>query len=307
MNHHSFLRTFFATGIALTAFAANSVFCRLALGESSIDPASFTVIRLFSGAIMLLLILNLSGRKKPSRTKGSWGATAMLFLYATTFSFAYLSLDTGTGALILFGAVQFTMITYALISGDRLHRWEWVGVLLAFGGFVFLILPSVTTPSFIGFLLMTVSGIAWGAYTLMGRASQNPLPDTTYNFTRTLPLIAILGIIFISNAHLTPRGIALAIMSGALASGIGYTIWYIALGGLSATVASVAQLLVPVLAALGGVIFVSETLTLHFVLTATLILGGIALVVLGRNRIPQNPLAPVLTTTAENIGETSGE
>lgn len=282
MSNNSIAKTLFTTTFALFAFAANSIFCRLALGERSIDASSFTVIRLFSGAVVLLMIMRLFGEKDKSGSKGSWGATSMLFIYASTFSFAYLSLDTGTGALILFGAVQLTMITIALISGDRLHLAEWIGVSIAFGGFVFLVLPTVTTPSFVGFALMTIAGVAWGVYTLMGRRSKSPLSDTTYNFTRTLPLIVVMGLFFIQNASLTQKGVILAVLSGAIASGIGYTIWYVALGGLSATVAALAQLLVPVIAALGGVVFVSESLSIRFLLSASLILGGISLVVFGK-------------------------
>jgi len=207
----------------------------------------------------------------------------MLFVYAATFSFAYISLNTGTGALILFGAVQLTMITIAVVSGDRLHLSEWLGVGLAFAGFVYLVLPKVTTPSLISFVLMTIAGISWGIYTLMGRGSESPLSDTTYNFTRTLPFIIVMGLLFIQNSHLSQKGVLLAVMSGALASGIGYTIWYIALRGLSTTIAAVAQLSVPVIAALGGVIFVSESISFHFLLSAAMILGGIALVVLGKH------------------------
>ena len=282
MSNNSITKTLFTTSFALFAFAANSIFCRLALGERSIDASSFTVIRLFSGAVVLLMIMKLFGDKDESGSKGSWGATSMLFIYASTFSFAYLSLDTGTGALILFGAVQLTMITIALISGDRLHLAEWIGVSIAFGGFVFLVLPTVTTPSFVGFALMTIAGVAWGVYTLMGRRSKSPLSDTTYNFTRTLPLIVVMGLFFIQNASLTQKGVILAVLSGAIASGIGYTIWYVALGGLSATVAALAQLLVPVIAALGGVVFVSESLSIRFLLSAAMILGGISLVVFGK-------------------------
>ncbi len=284
MPNISSLKTLLATSFALVAFAANSVFCRLALGEISIDASSFTIIRLLSGAAVLLLILKLFGKKTRSVSKGSWQASAMLFIYAATFSFAYISLETGTGALILFGSVQLTMLTITVISGNRLRLLEWVGVLIALVGFVYLVLPKVTTPSFSGFLLMATSGIAWGSYTLMGRKSTSPLSDTTYNFTRTLPLIIVLGIFFIQSSHLSQTGVIWAVSSGVLASGIGYTIWYTALGGLSATVAAIAQLLVPVIAALGGLVFVSEPISLRFLFSAAMILGGIALVILGKSK-----------------------
>ncbi len=276
------VKTVIFTGLALIAFAANSVLCRLALGEEAIDASSFTVIRLLSGATVLLTIISINRNKTSLPTKGSWSASLMLFLYAITFSFAYITLDTGTGALILFGSVQITMILLSLISGTRLHITEWAGIAVAFTGFVYLILPGVTAPSTIGFLLMTIAGIAWGIYTLMGRGSKNPLMDTAYNFLRTIPLVIILVIVAIKTAHYSFEGILFAALSGGIASGIGYTIWYIALGGLSATQAAVVQLLVPVIAALGGVIFVSEIVTLRLIVSATMILGGILMVVLGR-------------------------
>lgn len=276
------VKTVIFTGLALIAFAANSVLCRLALGEEAIDASSFTVIRLLSGATVLLTIISINRNKTSLPTKGSWSASLMLFLYAITFSFAYITLDTGTGALILFGSVQITMILLSLISGTRLHITEWAGIAVAFTGFVYLILPGVTAPSTIGFLLMTIAGIAWGIYTLMGRGSKNPLMDTAYNFLRTIPLVIILVIVAIKTAHYSFEGILFAALSGGIASGIGYTIWYIALGGLSTTQAAVVQLLVPVIAALGGVIFVSEIVTLRLIVSATMILGGILMVVLGR-------------------------
>jgi drug/metabolite transporter (DMT)-like permease len=254
----------------------------MALGEKTIDASSFTVVRLLSGAIVLLVIIGINRNKTYSTSKGSWSASVMLFLYAITFSFAYITLDTGTGALILFGSVQITLILLSLISSNRLHNTEWAGVTFSFIGFVYLILPGVTTPSAIGFLLMTVSGIAWGIYTLKGQGSKNPLMDTAYNFIRTIPLVTILIIVAIQKAHYSFEGILLAVLSGGIASGIGYAIWYMALGGLSATQAAVVQLLVPVIAALGGVIFMSEAVTFRLTVSATIILGGILMVVLGR-------------------------
>ena len=276
------LKTLTFTGLALIAFAANSVLSRMALGEHTIDAASYTIVRLASGALILLLILTIQKKKSLSHTGGSWFASSMLFLYAITFSFAYITLGVGIGALILFGSVQITMILLSILSGNRLHISEWVGVLIAFAGFVYLILPGVTTPSAVGFLLMTVAGIAWGIYTLKGRGSKNPLRDTAFNFIRTLPFIIILATITYSNAKYSPFGILLAALSGAIASGIGYTIWYSALGGLSVSQAAVVQLSVPIIAALGGVMFVSEVITLRLTVSTILILGGILLVVLGR-------------------------
>jgi len=276
------VRTSIFTMLALVAFAANSVLCRLALGERTIDAASFTSIRLLSGALVLLAILRFNRKKVGSSTRGSWSATLMLFSYALTFSFAFITLDTATGALILFSSVQITMILLSLISGNRLHIVEWLGVTVAFIGFLYLVLPGVTAPSVIGFSLMTLAGISWALYTLRGRGSVNPLSDTAYNFARSIPLVIALTILTFQKAHISPEGIVLATISGGLTSGIGYTIWYIALGGLGATQAAVVQLSVPIIAALGGLLLVSEPISLHLTLSALLILGGILIVILGR-------------------------
>jgi drug/metabolite transporter (DMT)-like permease len=276
------LKTAVFTGLALIAFAANSVLCRLALGTGAIDAASFTAIRLLSGAVTLLLILIVRREKSLLPRKGSWISSIMLFLYAITFSYAYITLDTGTGALILFGAVQISMILISVFSGNRLHTSEWLGMALAFAGFVYLVLPGVSTPSPLGFSLMMVSGIAWGIYTLRGRGSENPLRDTAHNFLRTIPLIAILVTLAIKQTQFSFEGIMYAAISGGLASGVGYSIWYAALRGLSATQAAVIQLLVPVIAALGGILFVSEVITSRLAVSALMILGGILLVILGR-------------------------
>ena len=280
------LKTSLLTALALIAFAANSVLCRLALGNGAIDASSFTGIRLLSGAIALFIILSfkgsIKGRNNGTSSKGSWSAAFALFLYAITFSYAYLSVDTGTGALILFGSVQITMIMLSLLSGTRLHFIEWSGVIIAFFGFIYLILPNITTPSIDGLMLMTVSGVAWGIYTLKGRGSKYPLMDTTYNFLRTIPFIGLLAIFTLHNMDYSSEGIILALISGAITSGLGYTIWYIALGGLSSTQAAVIQLSVPVIAAIGGVMFVSETITVRLVISATIVLSGILMVVLGK-------------------------
>ncbi|MEZ5536010.1 MAG: DMT family transporter [Thiolinea sp.] len=278
----SILRTVLLTAFALLAFAGNSVLCRLALGDGAIDAASFTVIRLLSGMVVLALIIVASGSHKAAATKGNWPASAMLFLYAITFSYAYISLDTGTGALILFGSVQLTMIAVSLVSGNRLHATEWLGVAIACTGFVYLVMPTLSTPSFSGFLLMTIAGVAWGFYTLRGRGSASPLSDTAYNFLRTLPLVVVLLVLTLRDMQLSQSGVLLAVLSGAVASGIGYTVWYIALGGLSVVQAAVVQLLVPVIATIGGVIFAGELLSLRLVMASLLVLGGILLVVLGR-------------------------
>ena len=264
--------------------------CRLALGESAIDASTFTVIRLFAGAVVLLAILKFASPPKGSYSKGSWSDSFWLFLYALTFSFAYVSLETGTGALILFGSVQITIILLSFISGNRLRLTEWIGVVIASIGFVYLIVPEITTPSVLGFFLMTLAGMAWGIYTLKGRNSTNPLSDTTYNFIRTLPFVFILSIVTLHSTNYSSEGIVLAVLSGGVASGIGYTIWYIALGGLSATQAGVVQLFVPVIAAIGGVVFMAEAITIRLSLSAIMILGGILLVIRGPGPLGRLPV-----------------
>jgi drug/metabolite transporter (DMT)-like permease len=277
-----------STVFALLAFAANSVLCRLALGNNAIDATSFTTIRLLSGIAILFVLIQLTRLiQKPAenpklQSKGSWLSAAMLFIYAVAFSFGYISLDTGTGALILFGAVQITMILSNVIAGNKLHLSEWFGLALAFTGFVYLIMPSVTTPSLTGFVLMSISGMAWAFYTLLGRKSKNALNDTAFNFLRTAPFIFILMVFSLNNLHVSTSGFMLAILSGAIASGVGYFVWYIALAGLSVTQAAVLQLFVPIIAALGGVIFTSELITVRLIESSVLVLGGILMVILGR-------------------------
>ncbi len=282
MNSSALFRTIAYTLLALIAFAANSLLCRMALKQQVIDPASFTSIRLISGAAVLLFLVYLSGNKGKQSSNGSWGSALMLFLYAAAFSFAYTSLDTGTGALILFASVQLTMITYALYSGKRMSSKEWLGVGITLTGFVYLLLPGVTAPALNGLALMSLSGIAWGIYSLRGKGSENALQDTAYNFLRTIPLLVVLVLLSQNLKVSDPRGIVLAMISGGITSGIGYTIWYMALRGLSAVQASVVQLAVPVIAALGGVIWLSESITGRLLLSALLILGGIFLLFVGR-------------------------
>ncbi len=271
------------TIIALLAFAGNSVLCRLALGENAIDATTFTAIRLLSGIIFLAIILKATTAGEAASSKGSWKASLMLFIYAITFSFAYISLETGTGALILFGSVQITMILNGLYLGNKLHIFEWLGVLIAFTGFVYLVMPGLDAPSLQGFLLMTVAGMAWGFYTLAGKGSKNPLSDTAYNFYRTLPFVLILIAVTFQHATLSQNGVVLAVLSGGIASGVGYTIWYMALRGLSGTQAAVVQLLVPVIAAMGGVLFANEVFSLRMALSALLIFCGILAVVLAKH------------------------
>jgi drug/metabolite transporter (DMT)-like permease len=276
----------FATLFALLAFAANSVLCRLALGQQTIDPASFTVIRMLSGAITLLLVLVAvkgSGQVKLKQvfTIQSWRpwlASLMLFCYAIFFSFAYMELDTASGALILFAMVQFFMIGFSLFKGHRFSLWEYLGVVISFSGFVLLMLPSATQPSLSGFVMMSVAGIAWAIYTLEGKQSKEPIVNTAENFLRCLPLTGLLLLLTVWDGQITWQGVFLAIISGAVASGLGYTVWYVALRQLSITQAAISQLSVPLIAALGGVVLINEALTLELILSGGLILSGIMLV-----------------------------
>ncbi len=279
---NQYLKTIIYTSMALIAFAANSVLCRKALGENKIDASGFTIIRLLSGALVLIIILSLSKTKKNNKRKGSWYSGVMLFLYAVTFSFAYITLDTGTGALIAFGSVQITIILYSIFSGHKLRWMEGLGTMISFSGFIYLILPGVNSPSLKGFILMTIAGIAWGIYTLNGLGSKNPLKDTAYNFVRTLPFVILLFLFTMKDISYSLEGVLLAVISGAVTSGIGYTIWYIALRGLTNIQSAVVQLLVPVIAAFGGVVFVSEVITFRLSLASLLILGGILVVALSK-------------------------
>ncbi len=277
-------KTVVLTAITLVAFAGNSVLCRLALGAHAVDAASFTIIRLLSGAITLAVLTTIIQRKRGLRLGGSWRASAVLFLYAAAFSYAYITLDIGTGALILFGAVQTTMITGSLFSGTRLRVSEWIGTLTAFLGFLYLVLPHVTAPSIAGFLFMSVAGTAWGIYTLIGRTSAAPLGDTASNFIRSLVFVLVLIPFAAGSFTMSINGAILAVLSGGLASGVGYALWYTALRGLSRVQAAVAQLFVPVIAAAGGIIFAAEELSLRFIIASVFVLGGIFLAVYHRSR-----------------------
>lgn len=276
------MKVFIYTALALIAFAGNSVICRIALGENAIDAASFTSIRLLAGIVMLIIIVKLMKINRTKSASTGWKAPMYLFIYALTFSYAYISLDTGIGALILFGAVQITMILKGVISGTKLHYFEWAGITCAFSGFVYLLSPSLTSPTLLGFILMAMSGIAWGFYTLEGKKAGNPIANTANNFIRTLPMIIILVLFTIQQAELSQHGIFLAILSGALTSAIGYALWYIALEALSSIQAGVLQLLVPVIAAMGGVVFSQEYISMHLFISSIIILSGILIVILGK-------------------------
>jgi len=279
------LLTALYTSLTMVAFASNSLLNRLALGRESIDAVSYTTVRLVSGALVLWLIASLRKDSAEPKVRGNWISAAMLFLYAIAFSFAYLSLSAGTGALILFGTVQVTMILSALRSGERPQLLEWLGVLLALGGLVYLVLPGLRAPSPLGSALMSIAGVAWGVYSRRGRGATSPLADTTGNFIRAVPFNLAVLLVSLNGVHLSQTGILLAVLSGAIASGVGYVIWYAALSGLTATRAAIVQLSVPVLAAWAGVVFLAEDVSLRLILAAALILGGIALAIAGRRKV----------------------
>jgi drug/metabolite transporter (DMT)-like permease len=264
----------------MIAFAANSLLCRAALRDTAIDAASFTSIRIFSGAAALWLIMKLRGTSW--REAGNWFSALALFAYAAAFSFAYRTLSAGTGALLLFGAVQATMILWGLHKGERLRALQVLGLGVALGGLIVLLLPGLSAPPLSGSTLMLAAGVAWGAYSLRGKREANPAGATAGNFIRAVPMAMALGVVMISAMRLDPAGAGYAILSGALASGCGYVIWYTALPGLKAASAATVQLSVPVVTAAGGIVLLGEALTWRFMLASVAILGGIALVVLER-------------------------
>lgn len=265
------------TSLAMVAFAGNSVLCRMALKDSAIDPASFTSIRIAAGAAMLLLIAIVSTGRTGIRSHGNWWSAVMLFIYAIGFSYAYVTLSTGTGALILFGFVQATMIAWGLVSGDRHGIRMWIGWSIAVAGLVWLLMPGIEAPPAVGAALMAAAGVAWGLYSLRGRSVSNPLLATTANFTLSIVFIAGLLAMTAGSARISTQGVLLAIVSGALTSGLGYVIWYAALDNLSAASAALVQLSVPAIAAAGGVILLGEPLTARLLASAALVLGGIAI------------------------------
>ena len=294
------------TIIALIAFAANSLFCRMALAEGYIDAWSFTIIRLLSGAICLSIImgvysynlrrkdltLNSPQNKAILKDKGSWLSSLSLVVYALCFSIAYVELDTGTGALILFSAVQLTMIGWGIYKKEQLSALQWMAFIVAVAGFVYLMLPSAAVPSVLAATLMAISGVAWGIYSIRGKTCVSPLRATGFNFIRSLvaiPLLLIIGMVYLKNMPLSTisiEGILLACASGAIASGMGYSVWYMAMPLLKSTQAAVVQLCVPVLAAILGVVFLSEQLTLPFILASAVILGAVLVFILNK-KAPQ--------------------
>ena len=278
------LRTLLLSAAALLAFAANSILCRLALHDTAIDAVSFTTLRIAAGAAMLGALLMFGPARE--RPRGDWPAALALYAYAILFSFAYLALSAGTGALLLFGAVQLTMFGVALWQGERLDLLQSFGVALAAGGVAWMVAPGVAAPPFGSAMLMIAAGVAWGLYSLRGRGSRAALADTAGNFLRALPFALVLSLGFMGSARFDAQGAGYAVLSGAIASGLGYALWYAALRHLSATRAATLQLGVPVLAAIGGVVFLGETLTPRLLIATVAVLAGISLVI--QRRVARN-------------------
>ena len=286
-------RLFTLTLLAMIAFASNSLLCRSALKQAGIDAASFTFVRIFSGAAALWLIMKMRHAKTVAavydrRSEGNWPSALALFTYAAAFSFAYNSLSAGTGALLLFGAVQATMILWGLRKGERLHSIQIVGLAVAVTGLVVLLFPGLSAPPLTGSILMLGAGVAWGIYSLRGKAAGDAIAATAGNFLRAVPFAATVSIILLPWARLDRAGIGYAVLSGAIASGVGYVIWYIALsdstpGRLGPASAATVQLSVPVLAATGGILLLGEPITLRYLCASIAVLGGIALVVIEKH------------------------
>lgn len=266
----------------MLAFAGNSLLCRLALKNTGIDAASFTSIRLISAAVALWLLVRLSSNA-PSGG-GNWPSAFALFAYAAGFSFAYVNLTAATGALLLFGAVQTTMISYGMWRGERLLSLQWLGLVLALGGLVGLTFLGLSAPPLVSSLLMIGAGVAWGIYSLRGKGVGDPTMVTAGNFLRTVPITVALSLLMMRHITLDNAGIWYAIMSGALTSGIGYAIWYKALPALKATQAATVQLSVPAIAAMGGIILLDEPISLRLILASIAIISGIALVILEKKK-----------------------
>ena len=280
------LRIIVLTTFTMIAFAANSVLTRLALAPEPplIDALSFATLRIISGGCILWVILFLK-KVKLSKTKPDWKSALALLVYVLGFSFSYLSLSAGTGALILFGTVQITMFAFAIYEGERFSLLGWLGLLSAVGGITYLLAPGVSAPSLLGTLLMIIAGVGWGVYSLLGRHVVNPLQATAWSFSLCIPFVLLAHVLFVFDFSATQEGIALALASGALASGLGYMIWYAVLPSLSAGKAASVQLSVPIIAALGGALLLFEPITLRMIIAAALTLSGIALVLFQRDRL----------------------
>lgn len=271
--------------LAMLAFASNSVLGRLALGSEAIDPGSYTLIRLASGALMLWMIVRCNRRSSSEAAESrprQWLSGVMLVVYALCFSFAYVSLHTGTGALILFGMVQLTMVGWGVAKGERPSPVQWVGSALAIAGLCYLVSPGVTAPPLKGAVLMALSGVAWGVYSLRGKGVSSPIQASAENFLWALPLAVLVWLLTMSGWHASLNGVLLAVESGALASGLGYVLWYRILPAITATTAATVQLSVPVIASVLGVLLVSEPVTMRLVVSSFTILGGIGLVIAAR-------------------------
>jgi len=277
-------RSIVLTTLALLAFAGNSLLCRAALRDTDIDAASFTAVRLIAGALVLWVVLRLQARDVP--LSGSWRSALALFAYAAAFSFAYLSLPAGSGALILFGAVQISMIGWGMRHGERPRPLQVAGFLFALAGLIGLLAPGLSAPPLRGALLMMAAGLAWGIYSLRGKSARDPLATTAGNFLRAVPMAIALAACLLPSLRWDIGGLGLAIASGALTSGLGYVIWYTALPALRATTAATVQLSVPMIAALGGTALLGEPWTWRLALASLAVLGGIALVVTPRKPMP---------------------
>ena len=276
-------KVFLYTLAAMLAFAGNSLLCRMALRGEHIDASSFTLIRLASGAMVLFALLRRRGDSL--HDNGSWGSALALFVYATGFSWAYITLPAGAGALLLFGAVQASMLGYGLYKGERLHAVQWLGLLLACAGLLVLLLPGASAPPFEGALMMVLAGVAWGAYSLRGRGVANATASTAGNFVRAVPFAVGMSVLGLTSVQFDLQGLAYAVCSGALTSGFGYAIWYSVLPYLRATTAAIVQLSVPVIAAFGAVVLLNEALSPRLGLASVAVLGGIGLVLYWRGRI----------------------
>jgi len=271
-------RLIVVTALAMLAFAGNSLLCRVALRDTGIDAASFTSIRLASGALVLAMIV--AARRGHPMAAGSWKAAACLFGYAAAFSFAYRQLSAATGALLLFGAVQTAMLAWGLATGERLRALQIGGLVVAVGGLVYMLLPGLSAPPIEGAAFMIAAGIAWAGYSLLGRGTTDPVNATAGNFIRSVPFAAALSLAVASGTSLDRTGALYAVASGAVTSGLGYVLWYAALPSLKAASAAVIQLSVPAIAALGGVVLLAEPLSSRLVIASVTILGGIALTIL---------------------------
>ncbi|HLW35445.1 MAG TPA: DMT family transporter [Chthoniobacterales bacterium] len=284
------MRVFFLTLLAMIAFASNSLLCRAALKQTKVDPATFTFVRIFSGAVALWLIVMIRSSfsspvtRHSSLRNGNWPSAIALFTYAAGFSFAYVTLSAGTGALLLFGAVQATMILWGFRKGERLDPTQIIGIVIALAGLVVLVFPGISAPPLTGSIFMLAAGIAWGVYSVRGRTASDAAAATAGNFLRAVPFAVLTGIVALKGMRFDSLGVTYAVISGAITSGLGYVIWYSALTGLKAASAATVQLSVPVLAATGGILLLHEPVTLRYVIASIAVLGGIALVMIEKQR-----------------------